>query len=43
MGDADGRIGLVDMLAAGAAGPVGVDAQILVVDFHLDIVVQLRA
>ena len=32
VGDADGGIGLVDVLAAGAAGPVGVDAQVGRVD-----------
>jgi hypothetical protein len=29
MGDADGGVGLVDVLAAGAAGAVGIDAQVL--------------
>ncbi len=38
MGDADRRLGLVDVLAAGAAGAVGVDAQILVVDLDFDVV-----
>ena len=42
MGQAHRRIGLVDVLAAGAAGTVGVDAQIGVIDFDLDIVVDLR-
>ena len=34
--DADRRVGLVDMLATGAARPVGVDAQILLVDVDVD-------
>ena len=42
MGQTHRRIGLVDMLAAGAARPVGIDAQIVVVDFDFDIVVDLR-
>src|SRR5690606_8016238 len=33
--DAHGRIGLVDVLAASAAGAVGVDAQVGRVDLHL--------
>ena len=36
--DADRRVGDVDVLAAGAARPVGVDAQVLVVDLDLDVV-----
>jgi hypothetical protein len=35
VGDAHRRVGLVDVLAAGAAGAVGVDAQVAAVDFHL--------
>ena len=40
--DAHRRIGLVDVLAAGAARAVGVDAQILVADLDLDLVLDLR-
>src|SRR5690554_5594442 len=36
VGNAYGRVGLVDVLTAGAAGPVGVDAQIGGVDLDLD-------
>ena len=35
VGDAHGRVGLVHVLAAGAAGPVGVDLQVVVVDLDL--------
>ena len=35
--DADRGIGDVDVLAAGAARPVGVDAQVLVVDLDVDV------
>ena len=42
MGDAHRAVGLVDVLAAGARGAVGVDAQILVVDLDLDLVVDHR-
>ena len=35
MGETDGRVGLVDVLAAGPRGAVGVDPQFLVVDGHL--------
>ena len=38
MGDADGRLCLVDVLAACAAGTVGVDLQVLGVNLHLDLV-----
>ena len=41
-GDADGRIGDVDVLTAGTARPVRVDAQILLVDADVDVVGQLR-
>jgi hypothetical protein len=41
VGDAHRRLGLVDVLAAGAGGAVGVDAQVLVVDLDLDVVVDL--
>ena len=40
--EAHGRVGLVDVLAAGAARAIGVDAQVLVVDLDLDVVVDLR-
>src|SRR5271168_713669 len=39
VGYAHRAVGLVDVLAAGPRGAVGVDAQILVVDLHLDLVV----
>jgi len=39
VGDAHGGIGDIDVLAAGAAGAVGVNAQIFVKDFDFDIVV----
>ncbi len=42
VGEADRRIGLVDVLAAGAARAVGVDPQILVVDLDHHVVVDLR-
>ena len=42
MRDTDRRIRLVDMLTARAAAAVGVDPQILRVDFHSNILVQLR-
>ncbi len=42
VGHAHGGVGLVHVLAARSAGPVGVDAQILLVDLHLDGVVDLR-
>src|SRR6185503_19764313 len=41
VGDADRRVGDVDVLAAGARGAVGVDAQVLVDDVDLDVVVDL--
>ena len=40
--DAHRRVGHVDVLAAGAARAVGVDAQILLVDLDLDVFRQLR-
>ena len=40
--DADGRVGDVHVLPSGAAGPIGVDPQILVVDIHVDFVRQVR-
>src|SRR5262249_8407957 len=43
VGDAHGRVGLVDVLAAGAGGAVGVDAQVGVVDLDLDTLVDQRA
>src|SRR5690606_34832116 len=39
--DADGRIGLVDVLAAGAAGAVGVDAQVGRIDVDLEGIVDV--
>ena len=42
VGDAHGAVGLVDVLAAGTRRAVGVDAQILVVDLDLDLVVDHR-
>jgi len=42
MGDADCRVGLVDVLTTGTAGTVGVDPQILLVDVDLDIIGNLR-
>jgi hypothetical protein len=41
MGDADRRIGDVHVLAAGAARSVGIDAEILLVDFDVDVLGQL--
>ena len=35
MSDPDGAVGLVDVLPSRAAGPVGVDAEILLVDLDL--------
>ena len=40
--DAHGRVGLVDVLAAGAGGAVGVDAQIRRIDLDLLHLVELR-
>src|SRR5205085_5985755 len=42
VGDADRAVGLVDVLPAGAGGAVGVDAQVLVVDLDLDLLVDDR-
>ncbi len=42
MGKAHGRIGLVDVLPARAAGTVGVDPQIGFIDLDFDIVVHFR-
>ena len=42
MGDAHGRVGLVDVLAAGAAGPIGVDAQVVVADLDRGVLRHLR-
>ena len=39
MGEAHGRVGLVDMLPAGSAGAVGVDPEIGFIDLNLDGVV----
>ena len=40
--DADGRIGHVDVLTAGAARAVRVDPQVLLVDLDVDVLGQLR-
>jgi hypothetical protein len=42
VGDADRGIGHVDVLSSRPAGAVGVDAEILVLDLDLDVVVDLR-
>ena len=42
VGDADGAFGLVDVLAAGAAGAVGIHLQILRPDVHLVVVGDVR-
>ena len=42
VGDPDGRIGRVDVLAAGARGAVGIDLEILFVDLDLLIFVGSR-
>src|SRR5262249_19905690 len=42
VGDPHRRVGLVDVLTAGAGGAVGVDAQVGVVDLDLDAVVDER-
>src|SRR5882762_5671920 len=42
VGDAHGRIRGVDMLAAGARRAISIDAQILVVDFDFDVLVDFR-
>ena len=41
VGEADGGVGLVDVLAACAAGAVGVDAEVFVLDLDVDVVLQL--
>jgi hypothetical protein len=40
MGDSDCGTGLVDMLTAGAAGPVGIDPQVFSVDLNINIIVK---
>src|SRR3546814_21157630 len=40
--DADGGLGGVDMLPAGSRGTVGIDAQVLVIDCDVDIVIDHR-
>ena len=40
--NADGAVGGVDMLTAGAAGPVSVNAQILFIYLDFDIVADFR-
>ena len=42
MSDTDGRRGFVDVLSAGTAGSIGVDADIVRVDFHVDGFVDVR-
>jgi hypothetical protein len=42
VGDAHGRIGRVDVLAAGTGGPVGIDAAVALVDLDLDGVIDNR-
>src|SRR5205085_4658455 len=42
VGDADRAVGLVDVLPASAGGAIGVDAQVLVVDLDLDLLVDDR-
>ena len=42
MGDANGRIGLIDMLTAGTASPIGVDPQVLFANINSDGIVKLR-
>ena len=42
MGNADSRRSLVDMLSPGAAASVGIDAQILLVDLHVQIFLNIR-
>src|SRR4029079_15567174 len=37
-----GGVGDVDVLAAGAAGAIGVDAEVLLLDLDLDVLVELR-
>ena len=41
VGQAHGRVGDVDVLPARSARPIGVDAQVLVVDLDLDVVLDL--
>ena len=42
VGDANRRIGLVDVLATGAAGAKGIDAQIRRIDIDLDRIIHFR-
>jgi hypothetical protein len=42
VGDPYGRVGLVDVLAAGAARPVGVDPQVVFVDLDVGLIGQKR-
>ena len=42
VGESDRRVGLVDVLAAGALGPVGVDPDLVPVELDLDVVLGLR-
>jgi hypothetical protein len=42
MRDPDGGTGFVDMLSAGAAGPVGVDPEVFLIHVDLDIRIHFR-
>ncbi len=42
MGNSDGGFGFIDMLAAGSAGPVGIDLQVLFPNLYCGIVVDFR-
>ncbi len=40
MGDANGRISLIDMLPTSTAGPIGIDLEVFFVDFNFNFVGQ---
>ena len=42
MGNPDGGGGLIDMLSACAAGTVGIDSQIVQIDLHVQILLDIR-
>ena len=42
MGNTDGRVRFIHMLAAGTRGSVGINPEILVIYFHFNMVVNLR-
>jgi hypothetical protein len=42
VGDTNRRIGLVDVLAAGAAGPIGVDPQVVLANLDRGVLGNLR-